>query len=155
MSIVTSKKYKLVWLFCLVFLSLHAKTFTKQIEWTTHERLTDSIRTHVMGFAGALYNEHSHPICQHTCTNTTNQSKYTIHTLSSEIVPQDFTQNIDTATIGSTFTVVIPLLDSTCNCGSVPMVAVSIFCVKSCGTISDESVWIVYLLWLVVLVQVC
>ena len=128
MSIVTSKKYKLVWLFCLVFLSLHAKTFTKQIEWTTHERLTDSIRTHVMGFAGALYNEHSHPISQHTCTNTTNQSKYTIHTLSSEIVPQEFTQNIDTATIGTA-----PQLQVESNNGITTVNVLPIF--KENGTI--------------------
>ncbi|MBO5960462.1 MAG: hypothetical protein J6P99_01260, partial [Paludibacteraceae bacterium] len=101
MPILTSKKYQLLWLFCLVFLPLQAKTFTKQIEWTTCERLTDSIRTHVMSFADALYNEHSLPICQHEWTNSPNRNEYTIQTLSSEIVPQEFINSIDTATLGT------------------------------------------------------
>ena len=120
MPILTSKKYQLLWFFCLVFLPLQAKTFTKQIEWTTCERLTDSIRTHVMSFADALYNEHSLPICQHEWTNSPNRNEYTIQTLSSEIVPQEFINSIDTATLGTSPELQLEYNDGTTIINVVP-----------------------------------
>ena len=102
MSVLFKNKYTLLWLCMLSVFSLHGHTLNKQIEWTTHERLSDSVRTSVMGFDNALYNEHSLPLSQHIWTNSDKKSEFTLQALSSEIVPQELLNNIDTTLLENT-----------------------------------------------------
>ena len=101
MPVLLKKTYQLICLCCLCLLPLHGEVLNQQLEWTSHERMRDSVCMRVMSFADALYDAHSLPMNRHVFSGDASVEDVALSVISSEHVPQEMLAGIDTNQLSS------------------------------------------------------